>query len=358
MRPVPALLFALTRQDFTSADAERASAIARRLGSESEWDALARIAAADGVAPIVGVNLASCGDTGVPARVAQRFELALFENVAFKIERRRQLAEAIAHLDRTGHDAIILKSAALELSGVYEQPWVTASRDLDLIVRARTPGATREDFRRALGPLWDRGIECDIATHHDLTLSGSVSLPFDDIWARTHPVSIEADSRLTAYLMSPEDQLLSLCLNGCRKKYLRLKTLFDIAETATRSPIDMDRLRRYARDARIEGVLLAGLAAAAETVGLRKEYPLDTLVSRPRAWMLRSIARMARGCAPIGADASSATARQRLGPTLLKYASLTTGQRWRNVKLTIAPPRRFTKPASEIALATLPGETI
>ena len=112
------LLFTLTRQQFTPAHRQRAEAICQT--STIDWNAIARMAAREGVAPIVGVNLALCDPalTGVPGAVSDRLQQVLFENVALKIERREHLLAALTRLHARGYDILVLKSAALELAGV------------------------------------------------------------------------------------------------------------------------------------------------------------------------------------------------------------------------------------------------
>ena len=109
------ILVALTRLRFTASWQERVAELSH--GSPVDWEAVAAIAAAEGVAPIVGVNLEACGAavTNVPAAVTERLQLALFENVALKLARRRQLVEGLAHFDVRGYDVLLLKSAALEV---------------------------------------------------------------------------------------------------------------------------------------------------------------------------------------------------------------------------------------------------
>jgi hypothetical protein len=94
--------------------------------------------------------------------------------------------------------------------------------------------------------------------------------------------------------MAPEDLLISLCVNSCRKRFFRLKHLFDIAETTRRLPLDWDRLTANVREDRCEGIVYAALLAASGTLGA--EIPgvevdaLDALgVPRSRAKLLRRL---------------------------------------------------------------------
>jgi Uncharacterised nucleotidyltransferase len=241
------LLFALTRQRFSAAYHALVEDLCQR--TPVDWVSMARVAASEGVAPIAGVNLASCDPekTNVPVAVTARLQQALFENVALKAERRREFVEQMRQLTARGYDVLLLKSAGLEAAGVYRHPWVTCARDLDIILKARDVDQHRSDdsgFRQELN---ESGVENDKnpIEHHDLSINGVVSWPAEDLWRAARPVLLDEPPAAAAYVLSPEDQLWTLCLNSCRKRFFRLKALFDIAETATHYPdLDWDYFAR------------------------------------------------------------------------------------------------------------------
>jgi hypothetical protein len=349
------LLFALTRQRFTRPHQERAEEICRRV--RVDWDAVAGIAAREGVAPIVGVNLAACdpGKTGVPSAVTERLQGALFENAAFKMERRREFAEILADLDSRGCDVLLLKSMALEVTGIYEQPWVTSARDLDIALRWRK-GQLPTDARAVRAALDERGVESDLRLdgdtgrgvgHHDLSLNGVIKISFDEVWHAAHVVRLEELPALPAYVMRPEDLLLTLCLNGCRKHFFRLKTLFDIAETVAHYPaLDWDRVASRARGWQAEAVAFAGLRAADETLGLPAEARagVSALVGRGRRVVLGSLVKILRRSEPA----------RRFPVMSLQYAAFSGKQRLRSTTLALHGAHHPTIPAP--ADTMLPGE--
>jgi hypothetical protein len=124
--------------------------------------------------------------------------------------------------------------------------------------------------------------------------------------------------------MGPEDLLISLCINACRKRFIRLKSLFDLAETVARTEIDWTRLGLRARRSRCEGIVLAALLTARETVGCAlPEGALVELGVRPgRARLLEILVAGAR-------------AERRLA-LLLSYASLRPEQAWRSLRVALA----------------------
>jgi hypothetical protein len=343
------LLFALTRQRFTSSCQERVAELCHC--HRVDWASVAAIAAAEGVAPIVGVNLAACDPaaTNVPAALTERLQHALFENVALKFKRRRQLIEGLVHFDVRGYDVLLLKSAALEASGVYERPWVTCARDMDLVLRRRDAAPLAPDEWAVRTVSQDNGIECEINGHHDVSIFGLVDLSFDGLWRASRPVPFEEAPTSPAYVMCPEDLLFTLCLNACRKRYFRLKTLFDIAETVAHYPdLDWKSFDGRVRAAEAHGVVFTALCAADETLGLpapgRECYV--QLVGRGRAHLLRSLIkalRRSRSLPPAGF-------------LTLRYASFNNRQRFRSAQRSAMhwPGRQLT--ARELAESALPGQ--
>ena len=343
------MLFALARQRFTSPFQERVTALS--CDGDVDWELVAAIAAGEGVAPIVGVNLAACKAVTpqIPTSVAQRFQNALFENVALKAARRRQLVDGVAHFDLRGYDVLLLKSAALEASGVYHHPWVTAARDVDLVLRRRNATSASVDEWAVRAVSRDSGIECEVNGHHDLSVYGLVNVSFEKIWQSAHQVPFGEPTN-SVYVMCPEDLLFTLCLNTCRQRYFRLKALFDIAEAiAHHADLDWQSLVARARTSDSEGIVFTALCAADETLGLpavaREHY--TQLVSRGYARLLRALIKTSR---------RSPASPPRLRALLLRYASFNNAQRLRAARRTLQqwPSRVLT--STELADGALPGQ--
>jgi hypothetical protein len=346
------LLFALARQEFTPAHKQRAEDICRE--RTVDWDTFTRCAAHEGVAPVVGVNLAACDAdaTGVPAAVTGQLQGTLFENALFKAQNRVDLGEILPEVVGRGYHVLLQKSIALEVAGVYQHAWVTSARDIDLVLRWTRGTGTPPDMREVRRMLDIRGIECglecSLVAHHDLSLNGIVDVSFDEVWRDAREMPAEWLPASGIYAMCPEDLLLTLCLNGARKRYFRLKTLFDIAETVSHYPdLDWDRLARRARGWRAEGMAFSALCAADETLGLPDAscHAFATLVSPGRRVALASMVKLLRRSEP----------DRRLPLMALQYAGFTNRQRWRSARETA----RGGLPAPSLATreaALLPGE--
>ncbi|HET9209778.1 MAG TPA: nucleotidyltransferase family protein [Thermoanaerobaculia bacterium] len=294
------------------------------------WDRLAAAAERHGVLPIVGANLRQC-DAGLPSEVAARLELAVLENAAVRERDADRLAAGLARLREVELEAMLLKGTALTLS-VYVEPWVVASQDIDLVLRPG-PGwekgkGEEKTVRRAL---YTNGVECDLETHHDVTMNGVLPVDFARIWREARPVRFRG---VPAWTMSSEDLLISLAVNCCRKRF-RLKGLFDVAETLRRGePLDWPRLGALAREGRCEGIVYAALVAAQGALGAGLPVgALEALEFSPvRAGVLRSLIRSFLSAAPFTGRSGRLTA------LALAYASLRPAEAWRSVRYSLTHP--------------------
>jgi hypothetical protein len=288
MTPEDRLLALCARQDFTPEHRQAAGEVCR--GGEIRWDRFLSTAESHGVLPIVGANLRRCDvrDFPLPAEVAGRLELAILENAALKERDADRLAAGLADLREVELEGLLLKGTALDLL-VYDEPWVAVSRDIDLSLRPTGPGWAKGKGREkeVRWAPYSHGVECDLEGHHDVTLNGVLPLDFARIWRDARPVSFRGQA---AWVTAPEDLLVSLGVNACRKHFFRLKALFDLAETLRRGgPFDPVRLAAIVREGRCGAVVAAALFAARELLGA--ELPPEMLaalrVSRPRAGLLR-----------------------------------------------------------------------
>lgn len=287
MRAEDSLLCLCARQDFTPEHRRAAGEVCR--GGEISWDRFLATAERHGVLPIVGANLRRC-DVPLPEGVDGRLELAILENAALKERDADRLAAGLAALREVELEALLLKGTALDLL-VYDEPWVVTSRDIDLSLRPTGPGWEKGKGREkeVRWALYSHGVECDLEGHHDITLNGVLPLDFGRIWRDARPLSFRGQA---AWVTSPEDLLVSLGVNACRKHFFRLKSLFDLAETLRRGgPFDPVRLAAIVREGRCGAVVAAALLAARELLGA--DLPVEILpalgVSRPRAGLLRRL---------------------------------------------------------------------
>ncbi|HKH47259.1 MAG TPA: nucleotidyltransferase family protein [Thermoanaerobaculia bacterium] len=348
MSPEDRLLFACARPDFSAA--RRSRVLAACTAGPLDWDALAATAERHGVAPLVWEHLRLCGtgELGLPERAAERFEACRRDAEEDKERAARKIAAALSGFAALGIDVMLLKGAALDLL-VYDRPW-TRSRDVDMILRCQRGTPLFERSRDLVRTFYPLGLECDYFGHHDMDMSGALRIDFAGIWQRVRPIDARGQK---AYVMSAEDLLLSLCINACRKRYFRLKTLCDIAESAARLPdLSWDALIQRTREARCEGIVYTALLAARETVGCDwPDSPLESLgVAPARAAALRLLVSsfLRRGTlASLYSEPARAGGRRFGGDLFLPYASFRGDQVLRSIWRALRPayPRRRARPA-------------
>ena len=293
MTPADRVLLLCARQAFLDDHREAVEQLAAE--HAIRWPQLLATAEAHGVLPIVGANLRRCDPRriGLQEPIRERLELAVLENAAAREREAHSLASSLARLRESELDAMLLKSSALAL-GVYEEPWVVASNDVDLALRPQPGWRKGKGVERRLRlELYTSGVECDLDGHHDVTLDGVLPIDFDRIWREARQLSFRG---VPAWTMSPEDQLVALCVNACRKRFFRLKSLFDLAETLRRGErIDPARLARLARSGRCEGIVHSALVATRDALGAPLPPGLLEALALPKA-RARLIDGLVRAC--------------------------------------------------------------
>lgn len=288
MTPEDRLLFACARQNFLDAHRQQVAGICRQ--NTVDWDAVYSTATLHGVAPLIGANLQQCDPEAVPVphRILEQFRSSYYRNILRKERDAEQLKRALAFFGEKSIPVMLIKGAALDLL-VYDQPWFTVAHDVDLVLKPREdeiPECVRQELRAFLHR---SGIEYDFFEHHDVVMNGALPVDFDRIWRDADTVRFGDRDLL---VMSPEDMLLAACINSCRKRYFRLKSLCDIAEIVERfTALRWDDLVGKARAFDCHNIVYAALLVTQMTVGCAlPDQVLDRLAGSPaRASVIRHL---------------------------------------------------------------------
>jgi hypothetical protein len=264
MRPEDKILFLCARQDIRG---EHSEEIGRLNAQESiDWCSLLQTAEQHGVAPLVFINLVQCLGPALhmPAELTKRNKLYLLSQVIEKEKRAKRLAAGVEFLQGQGLEVMLLKGAALDLL-VYKQPWYTISRDTDIVIRCERSSIGDEEARQIGYFFYQTGVEYDYYSHHDVNMNGVLEVDFSRVWTDARKIPFRGQ---TVYVMAPEDSLISLCINSCRKRFFKLKSNCDIAETVSRSPeMDWECFLEKTTAYRCETIVYAALRVAQRTVG-------------------------------------------------------------------------------------------
>jgi hypothetical protein len=235
MRCEDTLLYLCCTQDLPTKRLDALVTVART--PTLDWGTFFLLAHEHGVAPLVFQNLERAKVAAeIPAAIRQRFKLATYQNVLAKQKQADRLVQALAYLHRREIDSMLVKGIALDIV-VYEQPWYTVAQDVDLVLRPRATeieaGVWQTSQRELEEEFHDWGIEFERDSHHDLTLNDALSIDFSQLW---QDATLFNFGGYPLYLMAAEDTLLASCINSCRKRYFRLRSLCDIAETVKHFP--------------------------------------------------------------------------------------------------------------------------
>ena len=264
MRAEDQILFLSARQDF--GEQQRRSVVALVEHNNIDWNLVLSTAEEHGVAPLVYENLIHGDPLGVklPADLAQRFKLSAVHNAIDKEKRAKKLFEALTYLNQQSLDVMLIKGAALDLF-VYQQPYLTTSKDIDVILSRRREDFSEEEMH-ALGRfMHGSGIEYDFYEHHDTNINGALPVDFEWIWRDAAWIDFRGQP---ARVMCPEDMLISVCINSCRKRFFRLKSLMDIAETVKKFPdLEWEKLAAKARAYDCHPIVYTALSLTRLTLG-------------------------------------------------------------------------------------------
>jgi hypothetical protein len=274
MRKEDQILFLSARRDFEQQ--HRQSVVELIEQDNIDWELLLSTAVEHGVAPLVYENLIHGDPLGIklPADIAQRFKLVAVHNAIDKEKRAKKLAVALDYLNQHSLEAMLIKGAALDLF-VYQRPYLTTSKDIDIILSRRRDEFSVDEMH-ALGTfMHGSGIEYDFYEHHDTNINGALPVDFDWIWRDAARIDFRGQP---ARVMCPEDMLISVCINSCRKRFFRLKSLMDIAETVKKLPdLDWQKLVVKARAYDCHPIVYTSLSLARRTLGC--SLPEETLKS-------------------------------------------------------------------------------
>jgi len=279
---------------------------------EPDWILFLTLALNHNVAGIVAVALASLPEGRVPKAVLATLAMHrrhTGERNRAALDEQRRVLDA---LDAAGIPGVPLKGAWLCLRA-YRDLSVRPSRDLDFLVPAACvapalPVLERCGYDVATG-LSARQLQATIRDDcefmftrpdrrfviepHWAYVPRNLALGIDmgGIWQRLRPMTVDGQTYRT---LSPEDELILLCLHGGKEEWARLKWLADLAAFVTASPgLDWSTV---AERAHREGVRRpVGLAVVllhqvfALRTGLLEQSMRDPAIPRLAAMLLRRI---------------------------------------------------------------------
>jgi hypothetical protein len=288
MTPEDRVVCLCTRQKFDSAHRQELVDLCRH--HRIAWDTVFATAKTHKVAPLNYVNLIRDhdGDLGIPQKVSHAFKKSYIDNILVKQGVAKALDRALELCAGYGIDVMLIKGEALNRL-VYDQAWYTVSYDVDLVFRSRKEemdsSVHRDIFEtlEAMNRQKDRfkeHLEFDYYAHHDMTMNNVLTVDPAQIWRESRQIRV---GNHDVFVMTEEDMLLAAAINGCRKRFFRLKSLCDIATILEEcTDLDWESLVSKANSYGCSSILYAALIVTQQTVSCRlPEGFLDALGVNP-----------------------------------------------------------------------------
>ncbi len=281
VRPEDRLLFLCARQQFLTQHRQLVLQVA--VDTKLSWDHIYTTALSHGVGPLVGSNLQQCPELEpyMDERIKASFDSCIQKSKVLKGLFAERAHEVLEFFAKRSIPVMLIKGAALDVL-IYDKPWFVHSGDIDLIVGSPRVSLPPDD-RKALDDLVHARslpnrivpLECEWHGHHDVSMNEVLYVDFKAIWERA---SLKELYGSRASVMCREDLLLAACVNACRKRYFRLKSLCDIAELLRTYDYDWDSLVGRAKEWKCNWIVHTALLVTAMTLGCRlPDGTLDTL---------------------------------------------------------------------------------
>ena len=210
----------------------------------------------------------------LPAEMEARFAIAEREIAIETFWWTSELAGILAAFSSGGVPIILLKGPCLA-ERVYGGAALRLSRDIDLLVSPGEFAAARMILRNigfsarenvGIHESWSRS-ETLVELHSNLTSPSDFYVDIKSMCSRSQPVIFAGE---TAYVLSPDDEVLYLCLHGAKHSYDALSYVLDVAlalkRFAARTSFDPAQQQDHLRPMVLLGYLMAQRLNEAQTL--------------------------------------------------------------------------------------------
>ena len=275
MRPEEDLLLCCSRISMGCENAERIKGLLRK---EIDWVYLSQLALRHGVMPLLYRGLRAVQRDVVPREIMDQLQKYFLANAGRNIFFTEALRHLLHLLEAHGIPGIPYKGPALAAS-IYGDIALRQFSDLDILVRKQDvlkcqdimiSEGYRPDFQ-----LTDVNVKHYLRCRNELSFTRndgrvivelqweivpryfSVSIPYEYLWNGTHRSS---RSGLGFRAISPEVELIILCVHGTKELWARLLWVCDVAEfIRVNQELDWDWVIELARALGSSRMLFLGL---------------------------------------------------------------------------------------------------
>ena len=260
--PETEVLLHCARQRITELGASRVAELCAN--QDFRWQGLHRMAKSQRIAPLVWTHLSRIAGDRVPTQLGEQWKAANMRNMLVTEHRARIMQRIFEFLGSRSIRVMLVKGAALDAT-VYDQPWYTQSADVDLLAEVPYKVLSRDEKIELNAISEGVPFELQFARHHDLDMNHVLGLDYPRIWRDAQPFTFRGHQ---TYIMSPEDMLLSACINLCRKRFRQLKEMASVNELiGSQTKLNWAKLAVNALECGSSRIVYASLAVARLLLG-------------------------------------------------------------------------------------------
>jgi len=231
---------------------------------------------------LAAIRLRECGEAAVPPEIAKELRERHRAQVLFTLRLTAEMFRLFECFAAAGLEALVIKGPVLS-ARCYGDPGIRHYGDLDLLSRDKDnlrftelmtglgyePSVPLKAIhaKKAPGEYAFRhpGTKLLVEFHTELTFRYHPrSIPLEGLFKRQARVKIDA-REIPA--LSPEDELILICIHGAKHFWERLSYIADVAAFVSKQELDWERVRLAADEVGGERMLYVGLRLAADMLG-------------------------------------------------------------------------------------------
>jgi hypothetical protein len=247
-----------------------------------DWSALLELAEAHGVLELAATRLRDRIEPAMPLNIAQELRERHRAQVLLTLRLTAEMFRLIDRFAAAGLEALVIKGPVLSVR-CFDDPAVRHYGDLDLVAYDEDilrftelmiglgyePSVPLTAIRAKKAPgeyaFHHPGTKLLVEFHTELTFRyHPLPLPLENLFNRQARVKI--DGREIPAL-SPEDELILICVHGAKHLWERLSYIADVAAFVSNQELDWKRVKLAADEVGAERMLYVGLQLAADVLG-------------------------------------------------------------------------------------------
>lgn len=287
------LIWLCTRKDFKLSHQTKATKIIEQ--QKINWDIFFDTAIQHRVFATIFSNITkiSYNNKDIHHKITERYKSNIQIHLLDKEILKKDIDKILSHFNKKSVDVLFAKGVALNLT-IFNDFNQYYPGDMDLILGNKKIDVSEEEDQADITffeslynyPEWER------YTHHDLSINNLLPINFQKVWQNAIAVEV-GERKLKAFVMCPEDMLLFACINACRKRYFRLKSVFDIAEIINYHPdLNWEKIVLDAQEYECQNIIYTALLVTQLTVGcnLHSSVYERLKLNQRRALIIRKLA--------------------------------------------------------------------